>query len=151
MKKLMAAAGVVALAGCMVTTISKDYSADEVESNERLPFNKVENLDDIESFDKSAIPVVVKSENTSEKLYSAGGIHGLRWLCTLGIIPSWQTDAETHKMDIVTPLGEKSGVCTVTKRWYWGWVPYMLPFGSSEKEVLCEDELLSRKSGLRRM
>lgn len=144
MKKLMAAAGVVALAGCMVTTISKDYSADEVENNERLPFNKVENLDDIELFDKSAIPVVVKSENTNEKLYSAGGIHGLLWLCTLGIIPSWQTDAETHKMDIVTPLGEKSGVCTVTKRWYWGWVPYMLPFGSSEKEELCEDELLSR-------
>ena len=140
----MLVTSVIAVAGCMVTTISKDYSADEVESNEKLSFNKVDNLDDIESFDKSAIPVVVKSESTKEELYSPGGIHGLLWLCTLGIIPSWQTEAETHTMNVATPLGEKSGVCTVTKRRYWGWVPYMLPFGSSNEDAQCEEELLSR-------
>ncbi len=143
-KLLLAAAGAVVLAGCMVTTVSKDYSADKVERSENLPFNKVENLDDIELFDKSAIPVVVKSNSKNEELYSAGGIHGLLWLCTLGIIPAWQTEAETHTMNVATPLGEKSGTCTVTKRKYLGWVPYMLPFGASEKDVLCEDELLSR-------
>ena len=119
-------------------------TTDEVESSEKLSFKKVDNIDDIESFDKSAIPVVVKAENKKEQVYSSGGIHGLLWFCTLGIIPSWQTEAETHTMNVATPLGAKSGVCTVTKRRYWGWVPYMLPFGSSEEDVQCEEELLSR-------
>ena len=144
MKRLMIGAVAVTLAGCMATTISKDYSADEVKRGEKLPFNKVENLDDIELLDKSAIPVVVKSESKKEQIHSPGGIHGLLWLCTLGIIPSWQTEAETHTMSVATPLGERNGVCTVTKRQYLGWVPYMLPFSSSEEDVQCEDELLSR-------
>ena len=144
MKRLMIVAGAVALAGCMATTISKDYSADEVKCGEKLPFNKVENLDDIELLDKSAIPVVVKSESKKEQIHSPGGIHGLLWLCTLGIIPSWQTETETHTMSVATPLGERNGVCTVTKRQYLGWVPYMLPFSSSEEDVQFEEELLSR-------
>ena len=144
MKRLIMAVAAVAMAGCMVTTVSKDYSADDVESSARLRFNKVDDLDKIETFDKSAIPVVVKVENKKEQLYSSDGIHGLLWLCTLGIVPSWQTEAETHTVNVVTPLGKKSGICTMTKRQYWGWVPYMLPFGASEQDASCEDELLSR-------
>ena len=144
MKKLMLVTSVIAVSGCMVTTISKDYSVDEVESSEKLSFNKVDNLDDIESFDKSAIPVVVKAESKKEQVHSPSGIHGLLWLCTLGIIPSWQTEAETHTMNVATPLGKKNGVCTVTKRQYLGWVPYMLPFSSSNEDAQCEEELLSR-------
>ncbi len=144
MKKLLMAVAIGAMAGCMVTTVSKDYSADDVESSARLRFNKVDDLDNIETLDESAIPVVVKMENKNEQLYSSDGIHGFLWLCTFGIIPAWQTEAETHTINVATPLGEKSGACTVTKRKYFGWVPYMLPFGASEKDVLCEEELLSR-------
>ena len=143
-RMLVALASALALAGCMVNTISKEYSADEVKESRKLRFNKVADLDDVETFDKSAIPVVVKSENKTERVYSPGGVHGLLWLCTLGIVPSWYTDKETHTMNVATPLGEKSGVCTITKRQYFGWVPYMLPFGASEADALCEEELLMR-------
>lgn len=144
MKKLILSTGVAVLAGCMVTTVSKDYSVGEVENGEKLSYKQVDNLDDIESYDKSAIPVVVKAEKKEEQLYSPAGIHGLLWLCTLGIVPAWQDDAETYTISVSTPLGEKSGVCTVKKRQYVGWVPYMLPFASPEEDMQCEEELLSR-------
>ena len=144
MKNSILVAFAAVLAGCIVSTTSEDYSVDETGSGGKLPYCRVENLDDVQTFDKSAIPVVVKTENKSEELYNSSGIHGLLWLCTLGVVPSWQTEAETHTMNVATPLGEKSGVCTVTKRMYWGWIPYLLPFGSSTEDAQCEEELLSR-------
>ena len=145
MKSLMLmASAIVVLSGCIVTTASKDYSVDDVEGGARLPYKKVTNLDSLESFEGAAIPIEVKAENSTANIYSSGGVHGLLWLCTLGIIPAWDTELETHTITVTSPLGEKNGVCKIKKSKYMGWVPYMLPFGASKDDVLCEDELTSR-------
>lgn len=133
-----------ALSGCMATFVSTEYSANEVAERDKLRYNRVTSLSEIKAYDKLSIPVVVKSERAP--LQTEGPNLGLLWMCSLGVIPSWTTETEKFHVSVDTPLGTQSGSCTMKKRTFLGWVPYLLPFSSSDggEMNLCEEELLSR-------
>ena len=133
-----------ALSGCMATFVSTEYSANEVAASDKLRYNRVPSLTEIKAYDKSSIPVVVKAE--SAPVQTEGPYLGLLWMFSLGVIPTWTVETEKLLVSVDTPLGPQSGSCTVKKRTFLGWVPYLLPFSSSDEGEmnLCEEDLLSR-------
>ena len=143
-----------ALAGCWCTTISDRYSidghsVDDPGENKTLRHKQYETVSAMNSlleYSPDFIPAVITNKYATEMKLGSGALHRFVWLCTLGFFPSWDTYEYSWQIEIKTPVGEKTGVCTRTKREYWGWIPYMLPFAASDADVKTEptDELARR-------
>ncbi len=127
---------VVALAGCQCTTVSESYTVDKVEEANSLHYQNVSDLNSLTEYSTGAIPAVVSTSKIDErKVYRPNGIHILFFLCTLGLVPDWDTYESQWHVDVITPIGRKSGDFVRTRREFWGWVPYLLPFASSDPDT----------------
>ena len=137
------------IAGCMCTTIEDQYSVADPGKSGALRYEKVDDLDSLVNYSADMIPVVVHKNEGQEKKDALGGLHGVAWLCTVGLFPAWDTYERTWEVEVKTPVGVKSGVCTRKRREYLGWIPYMLPFAASDSEQNAEPsgELVRRVVG----
>lgn len=153
--KMAIAIMATALAGCWCTTISDRYSMDghplqdagETGTLRHEQHETVSDLNSLLEYSPDVIPAVITSRRTDEiKLGDRAGLHGFAWLCTVGIIPTWDTYENSWQVEIKTPIGVKTGGCTRTRREYQGWIPYLLPFAVSDEEAKAEptDELARR-------
>jgi len=134
--KGMAAAALAAmLVGCICTTMDDEYSVADPGKSGYLRYEKVADLDSRVNYSADVIPVVLHTKEGQEKKDAMGGLHGIVWLCTVGLFPAWDTYERAWEVEVKTPVGVKSGVCTRTRREYLGWVPYLLPFAASDSEV----------------
>ena len=154
-RKMAIAIMATALAGCWCTTISDRYSMDghsvqdpgETGALRHEKYKTVSDMNSLLEYSPDVIPAVITTQRTDEiKTGDRGGLHGFAWLCTLGIIPTWNAYERSWQVVIKTPVGVKTGDCTRTRRKYQGWIPYMLPFAVSDEEAEAEptDELVRR-------
>ncbi len=134
-KEIVVASLAALLAGCTCTTISDEYSVADPGKSGALRYEKVADLDSRMNYSADVIPVVLRKQEGQEKKDALGGLHGLVWLCTVGLFPAWDTYERTWEVEVKTPVGVKSGTCTRTRREYLGWVPYMLPAAASDSEL----------------
>ena len=134
-KEMIAVTLAVLLAGCTCTTIEDQYSVAEPGKGGSLRYEKVADLDSRANYSADVIPVVLRTKEGPEKKDALGGLHGIVWLCTIGLFPTWDTYECTWEVEIKTPVGVKSGACTRTRREYLGWVPYLLPSAASDSEI----------------
>lgn len=148
-KEVIVALFVSMIAGCMCTTIEDQYSVADPGKSGALRYEKVDDLDSLVNYSADMIPVVVRKNEGQEKEDALGGLHGIVWLCTVGLFPAWDTYERTWEVEVKTPVGVKSGSCTRTRREYMGWIPYMLPFAASDSEQNAEPsgELVRRVVG----
>ena len=109
-----------ALAGCWCTTISDRYSidghsVDDPGENKTLRHKQYETVSAMNSlleYSPDFIPAVITNKYATEMKLGSGALHRFVWLCTLGFFPSWDTYEYSWQIEIKTPVGEKTGVCT---------------------------------------
>ena len=135
------------ITGCFCTTTSEDYSVRDVKPSDELRYMKVDSIDSQTEYVVDCIPVEIHaSVSESKRVYAASqnSLHGFAWFFTLGIIPAWNTSQSGCHVTVNTPVGKYEGDYTKTEREYLGWVPYMLPFASTESESDPVGELTRR-------
>ena len=117
--------GLLALSGCQSGMYSSDVSVDRKDDGVS-DYTVVETLDlDVIEYPPS-MPVVVESRSTNQK-----GEHELNnwlWFFTLGIVPGVSSEATTYDVTVRTPIGEKSGTCTIEASSWMGWLPIFVPY-----------------------
>ena len=124
-------AGLLVLAGCRSGMYSTDVSVERREGGV-VDYTVVPSLPDGDV--SSSMPVVVESKSRTEKGSHAG--NNLLWLVTLGIVPGVSSEATVCDVTVRTPLGERSGTCTVEASSWTGWLPIFLPYpGSADERV----------------
>ncbi len=134
-KEMILASLAALLAGCTCTTIEDQYSVADPGKSGALRYKKVADLDSRVNYSADVIPVVLRKKDGPEKKDALGGLHGIVWLCTIGLFPAWDTYERTWEVEVKTPIGVKVGECTRTRREYLGWIPYMLPCTASDSEM----------------
>ena len=131
----------------MCTTINDEYSVAEPGKDCSLRYEKVDDLNSMLTYSADVIPVVIDDNVVEEqKVGDVSDLQGLLWMCTVGLIPVWETYESSYRVEIRTPIGVKVGECTRTRREYFGWIPYMFPFAASDVEMKFspKDELVRR-------
>ena len=126
MKKAMCGwgmVGILALAGCQSGMYSSDVSVDRKDDGVS-DYTVVETLD-VKEYPQS-MPVVVESKSTNQK--GEHGLNNLLWFFTLGIVPGVSSEATTYDVTVRTPIGEKSGTCTIEASSWMGWLPIFVPY-----------------------
>ncbi len=113
---LVVAALEALLAGCTCTTISDEYSVADPGKSGALRYEKVADLDSRANYSVDVIPVVLRMKEGQGKRDPISDLHGIVWLCTVGLFPMWDTYERTWEVEVKTPLGLKSGTCTRTRR-----------------------------------
>ena len=118
------AVGLLAMAGCISGMYSSDVSVGR-NGNGVSDYTVVNSLEVKEEYPQS-MPVVVESKSTNQK-----GEHVLidaLWFFTLGIIPGVGSETTTYDVRVKTPIGEKSGTCTIEASFWAGWLPIFVPY-----------------------
>ena len=126
MKKAMCGwgmVGILALAGCQSGMYSSDVSVDRKDDGVS-DYTVVKTLD-VKEYPQS-MPVVVESKSTNQK--GEHGLNNLLWFFTLGIVPGVSSEATTYDVTVRTPIGEKSGTCTIEASSWMGWLPIFVPY-----------------------
>ena len=145
-KEVIVAFMATVLAGCQCTIISDQYLVDghEVEEPDKsvaLRYKQYDTLSDMNSvleYSPDVIPVVVVSSWKPAKWEAVevdeglGMLHCCAFMFSLGIIPGWDTDVCVWRVTVESPIGVRTCECTRTRRWFLGWVPYLLPFATSD-------------------
>lgn len=123
--------GLLALAGCQSGMYSSDVSVDEKDGGVS-DFTIVNSLD-VKEYPQS-MPVVVKSTSKHQK--GEHGLNNLLWFFTLGVIPGVSSEATIYDVTVKTPIGEKSGTCTIEASSWMGWLPIFIPYpGIADERV----------------
>lgn len=137
---------VLLLMGCQSGMYSIRYSTDGNE-NGITKYVSVENVESVEFYDE--MPINVKwygraygegkdRITTSYKSYHRENYEAWNclWLISCGIIPYLSKESMTYDVTVTTPLGKKSGECTIEARQWMGWLPILLPYpGIAEERV----------------
>lgn len=131
-----AAAGLLALVGCQSGMYSTDISVERRAGG--ISDYTVEPSLDVKEFPAS-MPVVVESKSTTEKGDHA--VNNLLWLVTLGVVPGVTSEATVYDVTVRTPLGERSGTCTVEASSWFGWLPIFLPYPGIADERAADPKL----------
>ena len=145
-KEVIVALFVSMIAGCMCTTIEDQYSVADPGKSGTLRYKQYDTVAEMNSlleYSPDVIPVVVTGDKPSEWICLLKGsgrrerrrdINLRVTLCilTLGIVPYCETDMWSYHVTVETPLGVKNGDFTQTRRWFWGFVPWLLPFATFE-------------------
>lgn len=120
---LSAAAGLLVLVGCQSGMYSTDVSVGR-RAGGVSDYTVVSSLPDGDV--PASMPVVVESKSTTEK--GDHSLNDLLWFLTLGVIPGISSEATVYDVMVRTPLGERSGTCTVEACSWFGWLPIFLPY-----------------------
>lgn len=127
-----AVVGVLMLAGCQSGMYSSNVSVNKNDAG--VSDYTIVNSLDVEEFSQS-MPVVVETKSTNQK-----GEHDLSlflWFFTLGIVPAVESEATTYDVTVKTPIGEKSGTCTIEASSWMGWLPIFIPYpGIAEERAM---------------
>lgn len=86
------------------------------------------------------MPVIVEV-STSSVMKVDHSVNNLLWFFTLGVVPFISSETEVCDMTVRTPIGEKSGTCTVEASWWGGWLPIFLPYPGVADERAANPEL----------
>ena len=123
--------GLFALAGCQSGMYSSDVSVDRKDGG--VSDYTIVNSLDVKEYPQS-MPVVVKS--TSKHQEGEHGLNNLLWFLTLGVIPGVSSEATVYDVTVKTPIGEKSGTCTIEASSWMGWLPIFIPYpGIADERV----------------
>lgn len=136
--------GGLSLVGCMNSIYSSSVSVEKKEGgiesytivahNGKLVKNATKQLYE-NNYEISSLPVSVTSKSSTKKV-ELGGISGMMWLFSLGIIPGVESGETLGEVSIKTPLGEKTGSYKVEAKGWAGWLPIFLPYpGLAEERV----------------
>ena len=120
---ISAAAGLLALVGCQSGMYSTDVSVGR-RAGGVSDYTVVSSLPDGDV--PASMPVVVESKSTTEK--GDHSLNDLLWFLTLGVVPGISSEATVYDVTVRTPLGERSGTCTVEASSWFGWLPIFLPY-----------------------
>lgn len=136
--------GGLSLVGCMNSIYSSSVSVEKKEGgiesytivaqNGKFVENATKQLYE-NNYEISSLPVYVTSKSSTKKV-ELGGISGMMWLFSLGIIPGVESGETLGEVSIKTPLGEKTGSYKVEAKGWAGWLPIFLPYpGLAEERV----------------
>ena len=119
----LGAVGLLVLAGCQSGMYSSNVSVGK--NNNGVSDYTIVNSLDVKEFSQS-MPVVVESKSTNQR--GKHELNNLLWFFTLGIIPGVESKSTTYDVTVKTPIGEKSGTCTIEASSWFGWLPIFIPY-----------------------
>ena len=132
--------GMLVVTGCISGMYSSDISVSGKEGGV-TSFSVVENID--ENNYPETMPVVVQSKSTNVKDNHVW--NHLLWMCTIGIVPGIESETTTYDITVKTPLGEKSGKCSVSAGDWVGWLPLIMPYPAFADERISDYARLPNK------
>ena len=128
---MSAIVGLLALTGCQSGMYSSDVSVESREGGVS-DYTVVPSLPDGDV--PASMPVVVESRPLFEHRKGDHPLNGLLWFLTLGVVPGISSETTVYDVTVRTPLGERSGTCTVEACSWFGWLPIFLPYPGSADE-----------------